>query len=455
MDPRFSLISMTEQMDSMTGMPSPIPDPEPRNRVRSGCLPQLTVLAIFAVVAINIALNYEREQSNAAAPATARAVVGERATGTAIVGTVPSPDPVEQATFPMVPSPQPSPTSAPPPQPSATVVPPPEQSPTPTLPTIAIARDSAFWETWARTDKPVADRASLRAWTWGDERSMFTREMSEPYADFEPSGMRQVAYFDHGRMEITHQDDEQTAPWNVTVGLLVVEMVEGRIQVGKDDFDESHEPAEIDIFFGPDTEGGLGLTYADINALGLREEPPVTEGRVITQRINRNGTLTDDRSLVQHNVTSAIRVQVPGLDHSVASPFWEYMNLVDVVFVTDDQTGTGQNIVENLFEAPFYATGYPITEPYWARVSVDGQERDVLWQCFERRCLTYTPGNRKGFEVISGNVGQHYFLWRYGDILDELEQAEQATADTSVLAVKTLSAAALLLTMLVSCTRRL
>ncbi|MEZ4520625.1 MAG: hypothetical protein R3A46_03120 [Thermomicrobiales bacterium] len=34
-------------------------------------------------------------------------------------------------------------------------------------------------------------------------------------------------------------------------------------------------------------------------------------------------------------------------------------------------------------------------------------------QCFERRCLTYTPGNPEGFIVEAGNVGQHYYSWRY------------------------------------------
>ena len=33
-------------------------------------------------------------------------------------------------------------------------------------------------------------------------------------------------------------------------------------------------------------------------------------------------------------------------------------------------------------------------------------------QCFERRCLTYTPGNPEGFVVEAGNVGQHYYEWR-------------------------------------------
>jgi hypothetical protein len=35
-------------------------------------------------------------------------------------------------------------------------------------------------------------------------------------------------------------------------------------------------------------------------------------------------------------------------------------------------------------------------------------------QLYERRVLTYTPGNSAAFEVEMGNVGQHYFEWRYG-----------------------------------------
>ncbi|MEZ4570631.1 MAG: hypothetical protein R2849_09955 [Thermomicrobiales bacterium] len=33
-------------------------------------------------------------------------------------------------------------------------------------------------------------------------------------------------------------------------------------------------------------------------------------------------------------------------------------------------------------------------------------------QCFERRCLTYTPDNAPGWQVEAGNVGQHYYEWR-------------------------------------------
>jgi hypothetical protein len=27
--------------------------------------------------------------------------------------------------------------------------------------------------------------------------------------------------------------------------------------------------------------------------------------------------------------------------------------------------------------------------------------------------LTYTPGNSVGWQVEAGNVGQHYYRWRY------------------------------------------
>ncbi len=46
---------------------------------------------------------------------------------------------------------------------------------------------------------------------------------------------------------------------------------------------------------------------------------------------------------------------------------------------------------------------------------LEGQLEDVLLQCFERRCLTYTPTNDPGWEVEAGNVGLHYFIWRYGE----------------------------------------
>ena len=38
----------------------------------------------------------------------------------------------------------------------------------------------------------------------------------------------------------------------------------------------------------------------------------------------------------------------------------------------------------------------------------------MLIQAFERRVLTYMPGNPPAFQVEMGNVGAHYRDWRYG-----------------------------------------
>jgi len=31
-----------------------------------------------------------------------------------------------------------------------------------------------------------------------------------------------------------------------------------------------------------------------------------------------------------------------------------------------------------------------------------------------QRVLTYTPSNPAGWQVEMGNVGRHYYTWRYG-----------------------------------------
>lgn len=98
--------------------------------------------------------------------------------------------------------------------------------------------------------------------------------------------------------------------------------------------------------------------------------------------------------------------------HGIAEPFWAFMNAEGLVYEDGDLRD------EALFETPLYATGRPITEAYWVQVNVAGELRDVLIQCFERRCLTYTPGNDEGFVVEAGNVGQHYYYWRYVQAVD-------------------------------------
>jgi hypothetical protein len=61
------------------------------------------------------------------------------------------------------------------------------------------------------------------------------------------------------------------------------------------------------------------------------------------------------------------------------------------------------------------SVGLPLAEPYWVRSNLAGQATWVLVQAFERRILTYTPINRPEWQVEMGNVGRHYFTWRYGE----------------------------------------
>jgi hypothetical protein len=262
-----------------------------------------------------------------------------------------------------------------------------------------IANDP-FQHTWERTDKPVADGQLSRTWMWGPEP--FSAATTEDYAE-SPNGQRTVQYFDKSRMELTHPGDDPTSLWYVTNGLLVVELMSGRMQVGDNQFID-RAPAAINVAGDPDDP----LTYAVL--AGVREQPALAPGAGVTQRIDASGAISDDPSLAHYGVTAATHVEET--DHTVASPFWEFMTSSGVVY-QDGATTTAP-----LFAGAYYATGFPITEAYWASVTLGGQPREVLLQCFERRCLTYTPGNPEGWQVEAGNVGQHYFRWRYPEAPD-------------------------------------
>src|SRR5690606_37446134 len=116
--------------------------------------------------------------------------------------------------------------------------------------------------------------------------------------------------------------------------------------------------------------------------------------------------VTSDPALAERGVTAA--TLVGETNHTVASVFWAFMQSEGLV------QRDGQMVTDKLFANPFYATGLPVTEPYWASVKIGGTPREVLLQCFERRCLTFTPENPPAWQVEAGNVGRHYYQWRYG-----------------------------------------
>lgn len=233
---------------------------------------------------------------------------------------------------------------------------------------------------------------------WGP--AAFTGAMLEPATDRPGIGWV-VQYFDKSRMEITTDPTvNRSSIWYVTNGLLARDLITGMLQTGNNDF-EPRSPAQVNV--AGDGDDPTGPTYASFQ--GVLDDPPLPAGSTITARLDRAGTVSDDASLAAHGVTSAYLV--PETNHAIAAPFWDFMNSSGTV------SENGFSRTGPLFPNPYYATGFPISEAYWANVKVANAYTDALIQVFERRVLTYTPGNPPGWQVEAGNVGRHYFEWRY------------------------------------------
>ncbi len=155
----------------------------------------------------------------------------------------------------------------------------------------------------------------------------------------------------------------------------------------------------------------IPMTYSDQPTQpfnSLLDVAPLAEDLPITQTLARNGAVGSDSLLASYGVFGSYLDQTTG--HRVASVFWDYLNSTGLIASTD---GPVEGL---LFEPWFFATGLPITEAYWSRVKVADVVQDVLTQCFERRCLTYTPANELAWRVEMGNVGLHYYSWRYPEV---------------------------------------
>ncbi len=265
---------------------------------------------------------------------------------------------------------------------------------------LAISFDQQpFYMRWVHTDLPVAEGEVNRTWVWGP--GPITAGMDEPYAE-SPDGTRRVQYFDKSRMEITYPDATVGDLWDVTNGLLVMEMATGRLQLGDNTF-EQVDPSEA-LVAGDQTTGSDSPTYAVV--ADLMDEPARAVDALIIERASHEGAIFEDEVFNNAGITGAYLA--PETGHVVAQPFWDFMNSTGLV--ADD----AMYYQGSLFPNPFYATGLPITEAYWTTIPVSGVLSDVLFQCFERRCLTYTPSNEPGWQVEAGNVGRHYQEWRYG-----------------------------------------
>ena len=268
-----------------------------------------------------------------------------------------------------------------------------------------------FERVWQRADLPVAEGRATRSWTWGP-KSLNTR--FEPLVEGK-GGMRQVQYYDKSRMEINNPDSDPNSQWYVSNGLLVVEMIGGKLQLGANTF-EQREPARIPvagdiITLNPGPRPGNNTpTYAALAAVASLEQgqnaaqPRI--GQPVSEVLGPDGRTAGDTS-VRQNEQPRIRYYENITRHNVPDVFYDYMNATGLVYENGQYR---QGPVFNWI----YTVGYPITEPYWITIEIKGQQYQVMMQAFQRRLLTYNPANPPAWRVEMGNVGAQYYEWRYG-----------------------------------------
>lgn len=260
--------------------------------------------------------------------------------------------------------------------------------------------DSAFYRVWSRADEPVAGGVAARSWLWGPVPFAVANEV---YAE-SATGRRLVAYTDKGRMEINDPSADRGLPWFVTSGLLVYEMITGRVQTGNGRF-EGRTPAEVAV------AGDAADPYAPTFATFARHTGVVARGtgKVASSRIAGDGSV----SPVAGDLAADTRLfgltyfdEVSG--HNVPAVFRDWMAQTGAVM-------EGGRLVQGSLLDPLYVVGRPVTEAFWVDVQVGGKRATVLVQLFERRALTYNPANPPAWRVEMANVGRAYYEWRYKD----------------------------------------
>jgi hypothetical protein len=254
-----------------------------------------------------------------------------------------------------------------------------------------------FFRLWERVDDPVYKGLAGRSWIYGDQSGGFTT-LLEAYG----TGYRLVNYHDKARIEATSPTVGFT-----TNGLLVREMIAGAAQVGDTIF-IPRVPAQIAIA-GDVAETNINaptyVSFQNVASLNNDRRVPNQVGQTVVATIAKDGTINVNFGTGVYGVVNVYYDN--NLGHNIPNVFWDYMNQSGIININGSYVN-GQ-VVDWL---PVF--GLPLSEPYWTRVFVGNQEKDVLVQVFERRTLTYTPSNPPAFRVEMGNVGRHYYKWRYG-----------------------------------------
>jgi len=266
--------------------------------------------------------------------------------------------------------------------------------------------NEAFTRTWNTADKPVQDLPDIgRGYTWGPAVQGSDQITTESYN----GGVRKVQYFDKARMELNNPAANPGDLFYISTGLLVKELVTGFRQDGDNNFTQLL-PSNIQIAGDPNDNGAnpISPTYASfakvVTFIGNENGQAAAIGATINSTLDKSGYVSTANPVEMRSISGFDSVT----RHNIADVFLNYGNISGLIW---DGSTFSQGPV--FYGNPTYVLGHPVTEPYWIRAVVAGIERDVLVQLFERRVLTYTPSNPNGFKVEMGNVGQHYYKWRY------------------------------------------
>ncbi len=281
----------------------------------------------------------------------------------------------------------------------------------PMLSLVALAADPNFGNvqfknTWREQDALVGSAGIDRPYTWGPSVPDAQNAISEPYAE-SPGGQRLVQYFDKARMELNNP-----ATGLVTAGLIVRDLVAGIRQDG-DNVYTTLAPSKTQVAGDPVSVNSNAPVYAsfkDVVTLGNPDSKskPSAIGTPLTQGIDKNGVL----STIVAPETLTIGDFQTETGHNIAKVFQDFKNqrgsITDPVSgaTLPDRAVYTDNPTSKVF-------GFAISEPYWVTTKIAGTDRTVLVQLFQRRVLTYNPALAVGKRVEMGNVGQHYYQWRY------------------------------------------
>jgi hypothetical protein len=261
--------------------------------------------------------------------------------------------------------------------------------------------DTAFQKVWDYADLPVIQNKVPRTWLWGKPGPTKLEIYAEAF-----DGLRQVQYFDKSRMEINNTKADRNSKWFVSNGLLVKELITGKIATGNAQWADL-PAAELPVAGDLASNNPAPKYSAFAGLITLNDTNQVTNkvGQIVNEQIAGDGKVSTLSKLPQ-TVKYSNFVKETG--HNIPDVFWQYLINKGMVF-------DGKNFVQADVMDWVYVMGLPLTEAYWTKAIVGGVERDVMVQIFERRVLTFTPANPTNWQVEMGNVGQHYYLWRYSN----------------------------------------